>query len=110
MATKRSRPKAGPQRVEHHTAKFTLDGGLSVKVRYLFDTKQYNRSRSTLGRHPRPALYDPKTPIYAILDRYPPGTSLDTVNRALAKVGASFVPWEDGSPGNYSTPRHPVYK
>jgi hypothetical protein len=39
--------------------------------------------------------------VQGILNRAPPGKSkLTTVTRALAKVGAAFVPWDDGKPGD----------
>jgi hypothetical protein len=39
--------------------------------------------------------------IETVLKRHPPGTTrLETVTRALAKLGASFVPFESGSPGD----------
>jgi len=99
MAAKKSATRVS--HIEHHVGKFlTGDGKLAVKVRYPFDNRRYEKDRR----------YDPKAPIYEVLDRYPPGSDLNVVSRALAKLGACFVPWDDGSPGNYSTPRHPVYK
>jgi histone H1/5 len=37
--------------------------------------------------------------VQAVLDKHKIGTALGVVKGALAKIGASFSPWEDGSPG-----------
>jgi hypothetical protein len=62
------------------TQKPGYDGDLNVKVRRP-DSVSWNR-------------------VQAVLDRnHPLKASLDQVSRALAKLGASFVPWDGGEPG-----------
>lgn len=69
----------------HHTGKFYV-GDANVKVRY--------PTRTSWSR------------VQGILDKHAPSRfSLKSVSDALAKVGASFVPWEDKKPGY-----HGVYR
>ena len=90
-------------------------GGARVaRVAHAKPTVEYATSTFYVGEYKvkvrHPISKSASNKVYAVLDKHHPGSSLKTVNRALAKIGACFAPWSDGSPGYYSTPRHPVYK
>lgn len=81
MATKRTARAAKKKGPEVTTRKFYAGDG-HVNVQYPLRTGSIK--------------------VQSILDKFPPGrTTLRVISVELGKVGAAFVPWSDGLPGNH---------